>query len=152
MEIEGYENYLIYDDGKVSSKRFKNRFLKPATSIKGYKNIVLCKNGKGKNFTIHRLVALHYIPNPENKPEVDHISRDPSNNHVDNLRWATSLENNQNRGMPNTNTSGVKNIRFNKQREMWYYEKVINKIRHAKFFKTFEDAVEYKTKFETIHK
>ena len=152
MEIEGYENYLLYDDGKVSSKRFKNRFLKQWDNHSGYKNIGLCKNGKIKTFRIHRLVALHYIPNPENKLEVDHLDRDPSNNHVSNLRWVTRLENNQNKGNNKTNTSGVKNISYSKKRTKWRYRKVINEIRYEKFFKTFEEAVEYKTKFETIHK
>ena len=150
MEIEGYENYLIYDDARVYSKK-RNRFLKPGTNLGGYKYIGLWKNGKVRNHLLHRLVALYYIPNPENKREVDHKDRDPNNNHVDNLRWVTKLENNQNKGDFKNNTSGVKNVRYKKEREMWYYEKLINNIRHAKFFETFEEAVDYKTKFETLH-
>ena len=150
MEIEGYENYLLYDDARVYNKKF-NRFLKPGTNQDGYKLVGLWKNGKGKTFRLHRLVGLHYIPNPENKPQVDHIDRDQSNNHVSNLRWATILENHQNKGDMKNNTSGIKNIRFNQQKDLWRYHKTINKITYEKTFKTFEEALDYKTKFETIH-
>ena len=74
MEIQGYPNYLIYEDGKVCSKK-SNRVLKPYINH-GYLQITLSNNGKQKKMSIHRLVAIHYIPNPENKPCVDHIDRD----------------------------------------------------------------------------
>lgn len=51
-----------------------------------------------KRIRVHRIVAETFIPNPDNKPEVDHINRIKSDNRVENLRWATRLENNQNRG------------------------------------------------------
>lgn len=51
-----------------------------------------CINGKKVNYFVHRLVAEAFIPNPENKPTVDHIDRDPANNKVSNLRWATHHE------------------------------------------------------------
>ena len=151
MDIIGYENYLIYDDGRVYSKK-RNIFLKPKDNGLGYKQICLCNNGGQKWTYIHRLVALHYIPNPENKPQVDHLDRDRSNNNLSNLRWVTSLENNQNKGENKTkyksNTSGVKNIYYHKQRNKWRYEKTINENRHSKYFKTFEEAVEYKKEYE----
>ena len=55
--------------------------------------VVLCKDGKTKPFLVHRLVADAFIPNPDNKPVVDHIDTDPYNNYVDNLRWCTVQEN-----------------------------------------------------------
>ena len=96
MEIQGYNNYLIYDDGKVYSKRSK-KYLKPCKSNNSYLIVCLCKDGKSKNFSIHRLVALAYIENPEDKPEVDHIDRDKTNNSVSNLRWATKAEQQRNK-------------------------------------------------------
>jgi len=99
MEIQGYERYMIYEDGRVWSKWGKGRFLKPTpVNKKGYLGVCLCKDGKSITITIHRLIALHYIPNPENKPEVDHIDRDKQNNNIENLRWATRSENQRNKG------------------------------------------------------
>jgi len=108
MEIEGYPNYLIYEDGKVWSK-ISNKFLKPCLNSVGYYHLVLCKNYKKKTFKIHRLIALHYIPNPDNKQWVDHINRIRTDNRIENLRWVTSSQNNVNRpcvgGVPHKNIS-----------------------------------------------
>lgn len=66
---------------------------KPFISKKGYHSIQLRKLGSNKNFRIHRLVAQAFIPNPENKPEVNHLDTIKSNNFVENLEWCTNLEN-----------------------------------------------------------
>ena len=84
MEIIGYPDYLIYDDGRVFSKK-NDRFLKSCVNSTGYLLIRLWNEEDKKTFTIHRLVALHYIPNPENKPFIDHISRDKQDNRKENL-------------------------------------------------------------------
>ena len=60
---------------------------------KGYKFAHLCKNGKAKKITIHRLVAIEFIENPLNKPQVNHIDGNKANNHIDNLEWCTASEN-----------------------------------------------------------
>tara|TARA_R110000803_G_scaffold124528_1_gene192274 strand:- start:370 stop:816 length:447 start_codon:yes stop_codon:yes gene_type:complete len=98
MEIVGYPNYIIYEDGRVWSKIGKGKFLKPGDNGCGYLYVHLYNGSKRKNMLIHRLVAMHYIPNPENKPEVDHKVRDTLNNNIKNLRWATKSENNSNKG------------------------------------------------------
>ena len=90
MEINGYENYLIYEDGKVWSKTRKK--FRKACLNDGYFRICLNKNNKKKFFFIHRLIALHYIPNPNNYPTVDHINRIRTDNRIENLRWATSRD------------------------------------------------------------
>lgn len=53
---------------------------------------------QGKVYLVHRLVAECFIPNPENKPEIDHINRNKQDNRVENLRWATRSDNSKNRG------------------------------------------------------
>ena len=95
MEIIDYPNYLIYENGKVYNKKY-NRFLKPSLR-NGYLSVSLYKDCKEKKMALHRLIALYYIPNPENKECVDHIDRITTNNNIENLRWVTHRENNCNR-------------------------------------------------------
>ena len=106
MEIQGYPNYLIYDDGRVFSKK-SDRFLKSSPNSCGYLNVNLWNKEGRKNFNIHRLVAEHYIDNPENKKEIDHISRDKQDNRKENLRWSTRSENSQNRDIFKNNKLGI---------------------------------------------
>ncbi len=124
MEIKGYPNYLIFPEGYVVNS--KGNKLKPGKR-NGYAGISLYNKGKGTTFNIHRLVAEHYIPNPENKPQVDHINRNKCNNDVTNLRWVTHSENNHNKDIISTNTSGIKNISYDKKNNRWRYHKSINK-------------------------
>ena len=95
-DIPGYENYYAAtEDGRIWSYK-SNKFLIPYDA-KGYQKVTLSINGKLQPFTVHRLIALTYIPNPENKPTIDHINRDPQDNRVSNLRWATYEEQAKNR-------------------------------------------------------
>ena len=147
MEIEGYPDYLIYPDGRVSSKRFPGRFLKPrkvGNRNEQYCAVILCKGVIKKNLRIHRLVATHYIPNPDNKPQVDHINRDTLDNRLENLRWVTVSENCHNTKTRITNTLGYKNISYCKGRKKYEYSKMINGIKCLKYFKTLKEALCYK--------
>lgn len=91
-DIQGYEGlYAVTEDGRVWSYRSK-KFLKPGV-VRGYLQITLSKNGVKTQCCIHRLVATAYIPNPENKPQVNHKDENKLNNCVDNLEWMTNKEN-----------------------------------------------------------
>lgn len=148
MEIVGYENYLIYPDGKVYSKKSK-RYLKHTDDGNGYYRISLSKDGIVKKHRIHRLVGLHYIPNPDNKRFLDHINRDRKDNRIENLRWVTDCENQHNRGVQNNNKStGIKNIYYNKREDRYSYRKIIRGKIHKKSFKTLEEAIAYKEDYE----
>jgi hypothetical protein len=93
-DVKGYEGlYAVSSCGKVWSYT-NNRFLIPRHQRKtGYDKVHLCKDGKIKDFLVHRLVAEAFIPNPENKPQVNHLDENKTNNHVENLEWATRREN-----------------------------------------------------------
>lgn len=95
-DINGYEGlYQVSNLGRVKSFKGKSeRILKPGLNAKGYLGVNLYKNSKPKNIRVHRLVARAFIPNQENKPEVNHIDEDKTNNTVSNLEWTTGKENN----------------------------------------------------------
>ena len=104
-DIEGFEGkYQISSMGRVKSLNFKLTGKEQIMSLKvnkyGYKQILLYKDKKYKTFLIHRLVAQAFIPNPENKPEIDHINTNKTDNRVENLDWCTA-EYNHNYGTRN---------------------------------------------------
>lgn len=93
--IIGYETeYLISNFGFVKTIKFGwNKVMKPYTDKDGYKVVGLTVNNKTKAQKIHRLVALHFIPNPNNLPMVNHKDINTANNHVSNLEWCDALYN-----------------------------------------------------------
>lgn len=102
-DIKGYDGlYKVSNKGNVRSldridslwRLIKGKLLKPWITKNGY--VIIKLGRKHKHFLVHRLVANAFIPNPYNKPQVDHINSDRSNNNVSNLRWVTQTENNLN--------------------------------------------------------
>ena len=92
-DIKGYEGlYAVTSCGKVYSYKNK-KFLKPRKGSNGYFQVNLCKDGKMKQYLIHRLVAEAYIPNPDNLPQVDHIDGNKTHNYLNNLQWITNRDN-----------------------------------------------------------
>lgn len=102
IPIQGYENlYQVSSSGRVKSndridrlnRKRKGIILSPDYDKEKYLSVCLCDNGKNKRVKLHRVVALAFIPNSENKKEVNHKDGDKSNNCVHNLEWATRREN-----------------------------------------------------------
>lgn len=92
-DIKNYEGiYAITSCGKVYSYRTK-KFLKAAKDKDGYLCVILSVNGKRKKYTIHRLVATTYIPNPDALPTVNHKDEDKTNNSINNLEWLSHRDN-----------------------------------------------------------
>ena len=135
--VVGYEGlYEVSNLGKVKAIKWhrgeEEKEMRPYTTYKGYLRLRLTKNGKGKQFQIHRLVAEAFIPNPENKPYIDHINTDRTDNTVwlnedgsinyekTNLRWATNKENcnnpisRQNYSKSNKGKTAVPILQFDK--------------------------------------
>ena len=93
-KIKDFPDYKISITGNVWSMKSR-KWLKPANNKRGYLYISLRKDGKTYTKTIHNLVAKAFIPNPDNKPQINHIDGNKTNNLVNNLEWVTAKENNQ---------------------------------------------------------
>ena len=94
-DVVDYEGlYQVSNYARVKSLiKKKAKILKANLGIGGYLRVVLCKNGKKKNHFVHVLVAKAFIPNPENKKQVNRRDGNKKNNHVSNLEWMTAKEN-----------------------------------------------------------
>lgn len=104
-DVVGYEGlYVVSNLGVIKStaktvkfrgsvRGYPERYMKYTMHKKGYLTVGLCKNGKPTLYKVHRIVALSFIPNPNNNPMVNHKDGDKTNNRVANLEWATSREN-----------------------------------------------------------
>ena len=97
--IPDYPNYEVSNKGKVrrlkglSCRETRNLKLRP--NGKGYLRVSLSRESKTKDFYVHRLVAILFLDNPLNKPEVNHKNKNKSDNTPENLEWTTSQENNE---------------------------------------------------------
>lgn len=125
-DIPGYENrYQVSNLGRIKACWSRAAIIRKQSIVKGYKCVILFTAGRAKNLRVHRLVAQAFIPNPDNKPEVNHIDGDKLNNLASNLEWSTrsenmkhaydnklimgkmGRENNQSRRVINTNTGEI---------------------------------------------
>jgi hypothetical protein len=137
-KVSGY-SYYISTYGRLFNKRLK--CLKPGIRC-GYQYVNLYKNGKGKMYKIHRLVAQSFIENPENKTIVDHIDRNPLNNHYTNLRYVTASENQMNKSKQTNNTSGFTGVIWYKSRDKWRAQIMVDmKKIHLGYYSKISEAI-----------
>lgn len=133
-DIKGYEGlYAVTSCGKVWSYR-KQKFLKPAITNTGYFRVRLYKNGESEWAAVHRLVAMAYVLNIDNKPQVNHKDEDKSHNWANNLEWATPSE--------NTNY-GTRNERVAEKRKKPIYCVELNRV--------FDGAIDIEKEFGMNH-
>lgn len=132
----GFQNTMVKRD-------FPQLILPGSLSGVGYLTVRLEK----KNVLIHRLVGKLFIPNPHGLPNIDHVDRNKLNNHISNLRWCNQDQNRLNTSIYSNNTSGVKGIRFLKDKNCWQVFWSVNNKCHFKCgFKTKEEAIEFRNK------
>ena len=140
--IDYEELYKINKKGEIWSNYY-NRFMIPTLHNTGYYIVEIVKDKKRKLTHIHRLLAIQFIPNPNNLPTVDHIDRNKLNNSLDNLRWASFRTNNLNMGK--TPKSGHQNIYIDS-----YNQYIVNirtkEKRHNKRFYKLEEAIAWRDK------
>ena len=144
--IDGYLNYQVSWWGRVLNTK-TGRILKPGTTHRGngYRFVILSKNGKTKLHKIHQLVAREWSPNPNARPCVDHIDNDKTNNHYQNLRWATYAENSRNAKNRTGGSSVYKGVSFHKQSNKWCARIMIQG--EAKFLGSFVSEREAAAKY-----
>ena len=165
-DIEGYEGYQVSNFGRVRSlDRYNGRgywikgcILKPIMDKKGYLTVGLSKNNQRKAFKVHRLVALHFIPNIENKPEIDHINTIKTDNTVflnedgsvnydkTNLRWVTPKENSNNPLSIVNKSESKKGIKNHRHQPVLQYDKDGN------FIREWDTMTEAETTLNITHK
>ena len=148
--IEGFDGiYSVSNYGEVRNNK-TGKLMKLRKNEKGYLRTNLTKNGNQKSVRVHRLVAQAFIPNPENKPQVNHIDFDKENNCVNNLERVTNKENTQysvcNRIFPGqqkkrNNKTGERNISHYKG---FYVVRIYGKKYVSKSFKNIDDAKQWR--------
>lgn len=116
-KVSRNNNYSVNKNGLIRNditKKIKKPFINKAN---GYLTVDLYKNNKSQKVPIHRLVAEAFLPNEENKPTVDHIDKNRTNNKLSNLRWATYSEQNSNFGTIGVRSQRVKATHFKEFRK-----------------------------------
>ena len=145
--IEGFDGiYSVSNYGEVRNNK-TGRLMKQRKTEKGYLRVGLTNNGKPKCMRVHRLVAQAFIPNPDDKPEVNHIDFNKENNCVNNLEWVTGKENAKHSlgNRKKSNKIECKNISNTGEKYISYYSgyyvvRMFGKKYFCKSFKNIDDA------------
>ena len=140
-QVSNFGNVKNIKSGKILNQRIHN----------GYKVMRLSNDSNiVKDVSVHRLIAIAFLPNPNNKPCVDHIdNNDTTNNNISNLRWATNSQNNMNRGVSKNNTSGYKGIYFHKKSNKWVARiKMNGNYIQLGYYENVDDAI--KARLEAV--
>ena len=150
MEIACAPDYLIYENCNVYSKErtvphsnghnqvCKSQKMSQSKNKNGYLQVTLQVDKKPKHFRVHRLIAMAFIPNPENLPCVNHIDCNKLNNKIDNLEWCDIMYNNQSINTSKT-FGNIQETPFNKFRAKYksygiLYGKSFDTIGEAKYW------------------
>ena len=139
-KIEGYDNYSVSNLGNVRNDK-TGRILKSNPNSDGYLQVYLCKEGKKKIHSIHRLIGNAFIPNPDNLSDIDHINQVKTDNRIENLRWISSANNLRNRKKWEGTTSKFQGVSWHKHNNKWTAQIKLNgRKKHLGYFETEEEA------------
>ena len=127
VKIEGFENYEVSNLGKVRNIK-SGRIIKPSLNKNGYLRLWLCENNKKKYLYLHRIIATAFIDNSEEKPCVNHIDENKTNNDLSNLEWCTEREN----AIHGTRTKRAAEKHFKKVIQLDLNENVLNEFESMK--------------------
>ena len=145
IKVKGFELYSVSDQGNVRNDK-TGRILKGGLDKDGYPQVILCKNRSRVNRKVHRLVAEAFIPNPDNKPQVNHIDGNKQNNAASNLEFCTNQEN-QTHFWRYLNNEQNKANRINAHKGKGLLSdnpnsKSVIRLEDGKVFKTIKEAAE----------
>lgn len=142
------EGYYINRQGDIFSS-IKGKKLKSMIDKNGY---VVFGSPIGKDRYLHRLLVKSFVPNPDDKPHVDHIDGDPLNNSIDNLRWCTQKENVRNSKSHSGSSSKYKGVSWDKSKNKWEVNMYIeNKKKFIGRFDEEEEAARAYDAYAKIH-
>lgn len=144
-QIEDFPMYEVSTEGRIKS-HYSGKILKPQSNWNGYLMVNLYKDGKMTSKRIHRLVAIAFIPNPDNLPCIDHISGCKTNNRASNLRWCTKKE--------NANYKNHKPMSEEQKARLREYQ---NRDKQKEYHKLYsethkEQMLEYQKQYYQLHK
>jgi hypothetical protein len=140
--ITNYPNYSVTEDGKVWS-HFNNKFLSVALIGRGYEKVNLCNDLGKKQFLVHRLVAITYLNNAENKAQVNHINGIKTDNRVENLEWSTAKDNNLHAFKLGLKDSNIKASKLNVIKATEVTKKPVIDLLTGVFYESARDAAKY---------
>lgn len=140
VELKDFPGYFVNRQGEVKGRQ--GTILKPSKNNKGYPFVNLCKDGKPKCKTVHRIIASTYLTAVDGKPEVNHINRNKEDNRVENLEWTDRKGNLANRVLKE-NRYGVKGLSWDDSRQRWVAQRMIEGQKFQQRFKNRIDAEEW---------
>jgi len=140
VTIPNFPSYKINREGMVINQNGEEK----AWNGKQYNQCAMydIDTKQMKTMSQHRLLALTFLPNPNNLPHVDHINGNKRDNRLENLRWVSIADNEKNKGVSSRNTSGEKFISWDKGKERWKVQITYEAKCFRRYLRTLDEAIQ----------